>query len=198
MVVFSDGKLDKKACRRFKIKSVEGQNDYASMQEMLFRRLERAQKGGDNNSFLPLPQVMMMDGGQGHVNAAKAIVSMYPFDIKVCGLVKDDKHRLRGVFYNEEELAVKKASSLGVFLNEISEEVHRYAIGYHKILRKKEMLASVLEEIPGVGEKRRKALMLHFGRLDNIKKATVAELAAVSGMSEKLAQTVYDFFHAEA
>jgi len=197
MVVFSDGKLDKKACRRFKIKSVEGQNDYASMQEMLFRRMERAQKEGDSNGFWLLPEVMMMDGGQGHVNAAKAIISMYPFDIKVCGLVKDDKHRLRGVFYEGKELPVKKASSLGVFLNEISEEVHKYAIGYHKILRKKEMLASVLEDIPGVGEKRRKALMFHFGRLENIKKATVAELAAVSGMSQKLAQTVYDFFHAE-
>ncbi|WKY48517.1 excinuclease ABC subunit UvrC [Eubacteriaceae bacterium ES3] len=198
MVVFTDGKLDKKACRRFKIKSVDGQNDYASMQEMLFRRLERAQKGGENNGFLPLPQVMMMDGGQGHVNAAKAIISMYPFDIVVCGLVKDDQHRLRGVYKDNTELLVKKASTIGVFLNEISEEVHRYAIGYHKILRKKEMLASVLEEIPGVGEKRRKALMFHFGRLENIKKATLEELTGVSGMNQKLAQAVYDFFHRDA
>ncbi|WP_373481584.1 excinuclease ABC subunit UvrC [Acetobacterium sp.] len=197
MVVFDGGKLNRKACRRFKIKSVEGQNDYASMQEMIFRRMERAMKNQEGNNFLPLPEIMMIDGGLGHVNAAESIVSLYPVDIAVCGLVKDDRHRLRGIFYNGTEYPIKKATPLGVFLFEISEEVHRYTLGYHQILRKKEMLASQLEEIPGVGKKRREALMVHFGQVDKIKKATLAELLAVPGMQVKTAQAVFEFFHNE-
>ncbi|MBC3899107.1 excinuclease ABC subunit UvrC [Acetobacterium malicum] len=194
MVVFDDGKLNRKACRRFKIKSVEGQNDYASMQEMIFRRMERAMKTQEANNFLPLPEIMMIDGGVGHVNAAESIVSLYPVDIEVCGLVKDDRHRLRGIFHKGTEYPIKKATPLGVFLFEISEEVHRYTLGYHQILRKKEMLASQLEEIPGVGKKRREALMAHFGQVDKIKKATLAELMSVPGMQVKTAQAVLDFF----
>lgn len=193
MVVYSDGKLDRKAARRFKIKSVEGQDDYASMQEMVFRRLERAYKKQKN--FLPLPEVMMIDGGKGHVAAVQAIVDMYPLTTVVCGLVKDDHHRLRGLYVNKEEHALRKTSSLGVFLNGMSEEVHRYSLGYHKNLRKKGMLASLLEEIPGVGKKRRAALMLYFGRIDNIKTAPVEELMKVAGMNQKTAQAVYDHFH---
>ena len=195
MVVFDDGKLNRKACRRFKIKSVEGQNDYASMQEMIFRRMERAMKTQEINNFLPLPEIMMIDGGVGHVNAAESIVSLYSVDIAVCGLVKDDRHRLRGIFHKGTEYPIKKATPLGVFLFEISEEVHRYTLGYHQILRKKEMLASQLEEIPGIGKKRREALMAHFGQVDKIKKATLAELLAVPGMQTKTAQTVYEYFH---
>jgi len=195
MVVFDDGKLNRKACRRFKIKSVEGQNDYASMQEMIFRRMERAMKTQEVNNFLPLPEIIMVDGGVGHVNAAESIVSLYPVNIEVCGLVKDDRHRLRGIFHKGIEYPIKKATPLGVFLFEISEEVHRYTLGYHQILRKKEMLASQLEEIPGVGKKRREALMAHFGQVDKIKKATLEELTSVPGMQVKTAQAVFDFFY---
>lgn len=196
MVVYTEGKLDRKAARRFKIKAVAGQDDYASMQEILFRRLERAYKNQKNNGFLPLPDIMMIDGGQGHVKAAQAIVDLYPLETRVCGLVKNDQHRLRGLYYNKEEYALRKTSSLGVFLSDISEEVHRYTLGYHKNLRKKGMLASLLEEIPGVGKKRRAALMLYFGRIDNIKVASIDELMKVSGMNQKTAVAVYDFFQA--
>lgn len=195
MVVYTDGQLDRRAARRFKIKSVAGQNDYASMQEMIFRRLERAYKNQANNGFLPLPEVMMIDGGKGHVNAVQAIVDMYPVKTVVCGLVKDDHHRLRGLYVNQQEEVLRKTSNLGVFLNAISEEVHRYTLGYHQNLRKKGMLASILEEIPGVGKKRRAALMLYFGRIDNIKAAPVEDLIKVSGMNQKTAQAVYEYFH---
>lgn len=195
MVVFEDGKLNRKACRRFKIKSVEGQNDYASMQEMIFRRMERAMKFQEVNTFLPLPEIMMIDGGIGHVNAVESIVSLYPQKIAVCGLVKDDHHRLRGLFFNGNEYPIKKATPLGVFLFEISEEVHRYTLGYHQILRKKEMLASQLEDIPGVGKKRREKLMAHFGQVDKIKNAQLEDLLAIPGMQEKTAQAIFEYFH---
>lgn len=195
MVVFEDGKLNRKACRRFKIKSVEGQNDYASMQEMIFRRMERAMKVQEVNTFLPLPEIMMIDGGIGHVNAVESIVSLYPLKIAVCGLVKDDHHRLRGLFFNGNEYPIKKATPLGVFLFEISEEVHRYTLGYHQILRKKEMLASQLEDIPGVVKKRREKLMAHFGQVDKIKNAQLEDLLAIPGMQEKTAQAIFEYFH---
>ncbi|MBC3888659.1 excinuclease ABC subunit UvrC [Acetobacterium paludosum] len=195
MVVFEDGKLNRKACRRFKIKSVEGQNDYASMQEMVFRRMERAMKVQETNTFLPLPEIMMIDGGLGHVTAVESIVSLYPVSIAVCGLVKDDHHRLRGIFYQGKEVALKKATPLGVFLFEVSEEVHRYTLGYHQVLRNKEMLASRLEEIPGVGKKRRATLMAHFENINNIKNANAEEIMAIPGMSEKTAQAISEYFH---
>ncbi|KNZ42908.1 excinuclease ABC subunit UvrC [Acetobacterium bakii] len=195
MVVFTDGKVNRKACRRFKIKSVEGQNDYASMQEMVFRRLERAMKSDEKNTFLPLPEVIMVDGGSGHVSAIESIVSLYPVNIAVCGLVKDDRHRLRGLYFKGEEYPLKKATPLGIFLYEISEEVHRYTLGYHQILRKKEMLASSLEDIPGVGKKRREVLMKHFGRLENIKDAKIEDLMKLPGMSDKTARAIYDHFN---
>lgn len=195
MVVFDDGRLNRKACRRFKIKSVDGQNDYASMQEMVFRRMERAMKDQAGNTFLPLPEIMMIDGGIGHVNAVESIVSLYPVNIAVCGLVKDDHHRLRGLFFNGNEYAIKKATPLGVFLFEISEEVHRYTLGYHQILRKNEMLASRLEDIPGVGKKRRAALMAHFGQVEKIKTAQLEDLMAAPGMQQKTAQAIFEYFH---
>jgi len=194
MVVFTDGKINRKACRRFKIKSVDGQNDYASMQEMVFRRMERAMKTEEKSTFLPLPEIIMVDGGVGHVSAIEGIVSLYPVDIAVCGMVKDDHHRLRGLYFNGKEYPLKKATPLGIFLFEISEEVHRYTLGYHQILRKKGMLASSLEEISGIGKKRREALMAYFGRIDNIKKATREELVKVPGMNDKTTQAVFDYF----
>ena len=169
MVVFQGGKPDKKAYRRFKIKSVDGQNDYASMQEMIFRRIERGIKeqneGKDpkKSSFLPFPDVFCIDGGKTHVDAVRSILQMYPdVHIEVCGMVKDD---------------------------------HRYALGYHQTLRKKGMLESRLEEIPGIGKKRRELLMRHYGSLNNLKKTTLDELKTLPGMSDKTAQAVFDYFN---
>lgn len=201
MVVFIDGKPAPKAYRRFKIKTIEGQNDYGSMQEMLFRRVEhgmREKKAGvpeDESAFLPFPEIFMIDGGKTHVEAAQAILSMYPeIDSVVCGLVKDDHHQLRGLIYGDEEYHVAKGTPLSTFLNEISEEVHRYAIGYHRKLRKKNMLASTLDEIPGIGVKRRESLMRYFGTIEAIKNASAEELIKVDGMNAKSADAVVDYF----
>ena len=199
MVVFKNGKPDKKAYRRFKIKSVDGQNDYASMQEMIFRRIERGmaeRRGGKTEgSFLPFPEVFCIDGGQTHVDAVRSIVSMYPeLDVAVCGMVKDDHHRIRGLVYKGEEYPLKRSTPLCTFLSDISEEVHRYALGYHQTLRKKGMLASRLEEIPGIGKKRREILMRHFGNVANIEKATLEEIQGLPGMTETSARAVIDYF----
>lgn len=197
MVVFSDGRPDRKAYRRFKIKSVEGQNDYGSMQEVLFRRIERGLKEQaegvepGKSSFLPFPEIFCIDGGKTHIDAVRSILGMYPeLDIAVTGLVKDDHHHLRGLIYKDEEYPLQHGTPLCTFLSEISEEVHRYALGYHHQLRKKGMMASELEGIPGIGKKRREALMRHFGRIENIKTATVQELSAIPGMDVRAAKAV--------
>lgn len=201
MVVFEEGKPNKKAYRRFKIKSVDGQNDYGSMQEMVFRRIERgmSEKASgepfDQCGFLPFPEVIFIDGGKTHVDAAKSILSMYPeLDPAVAGLVKDDHHRLRGIIYEGEEYTLKQGTPLCTFLNEISEEVHRFAIGYHRQLRSKGMLASLLETIPGIGPKRRDALVRTFGSPENIKSATLEELTAIPEMDARSVEAVVQFF----
>lgn len=202
MVVYTDGQPDKKAYRRFRIKDVEGQNDYASMQEMIFRRIERgvkeAQEGKATGGFLPFPEVFLIDGGQTHVAAVESILAMYPeLNIRVCGMVKDDHHRIRGLMDNGVEHPLKPTTALCTFLTDISEEVHRYAVTYHRNLRKKGMLESKLEEIPGIGKKRREALIRHFGSVKNIREATAAEISALPGMSEKTAQSVREYFESE-
>ena len=201
MVVFEQGKPQPKAYRRFKIQTVEGQNDYASMQEMLFRRIEHGMrelkegKTPGESSFLPFPEVFMIDGGKTHVDAAQSILSMYPeLNSVVCGLVKDDHHQLRGVIYQDQEYQLTYGTPVCTFLNEISEEVHRFAITYHRQLRKKSMLASRLETIPGIGKKRREALMRYFNTLENIKNASRDELLKVNGMNQKSADAVYQYF----
>lgn len=137
----------------------------------------------------------MIDGGKTHVEAAESILSMYPeLNIAVCGLVKNDKHTLRGVVYHGEEYAVKYGTPVYSFLNEISEEVHRYAIGYHRTLRQKGMFSSELENIPGVGPKRRAALMRAFGTLDEIKKAALEEIAEIPEMDSRSAEAVVSYF----
>ncbi|MEG0310656.1 MAG: excinuclease ABC subunit UvrC [Eubacterium sp.] len=202
MVVFTEGRPDKKAYRRFKIKSVDGQNDYASMQEMLFRRIERGMKekneeeNEEKSSFLPFPEIFCIDGGRTHVDAVRNIVQMYPdLDIKVCGMVKDDHHHIRGLIYKDEEYPLKRSTPLCTFLNEISEEVHRYALGYHQTLRKKGMLESRLEEISGIGKKRRALLMRHYGNIDNLEKAELSELSELPGMNQKIAESVVAYFN---
>ncbi|MCH4072982.1 excinuclease ABC subunit UvrC [Pseudoramibacter sp.] len=202
MVVFENGKANPKAYRRFKIKTVEGQNDYASMQEMLFRRIEHGMKeekeGKDphESSFLPFPEIFMIDGGRTHVEAAQSILSMYPeLDITVCGLVKDEHHQLRGVVYQDREYKLTYGTPVCTLLNEISEEVHRFAIAYHRKLRKKGMLSSELESIPGIGKKRRTALMTYFRTIENIKTATPEDLVKVKGMNQKAADAVFQYFN---
>lgn len=202
MVVFRGAKPDKKSYRRFKIESVDGQDDYASMQEMLFRRIERGVKekneGKGASGFLPFPDVFAIDGGKGHVQAAEQILSMYPqIDSAVIGLVKDEHHRIRGVIYGGKEYPLKYATPLSRYLSEISEEVHRFALGYHRALRKKSMLESRLEAIPGIGKQRRETLMRHFGSVKNISAASAEELSALPGISTKTAQAVHDYFNQE-
>ncbi len=201
MVVFENGKATPKAYRRFKIKTVEGQNDYGSMQEMIFRRIERGVKERNaetpekTGGFLPFPEVFMIDGGKTHVEAAESILTMYPeLNIAVCGLVKNDKHTLRGVVYQGDEYAVKYGTPVYSFLNEISEEVHRYAIGYHRKLRQKGLFSSELEKIPGVGPKRRAALMRSFGTVDEIKKAKLEQIEEIPEMDRRAAESVISYF----
>ena len=203
MVVFENGKPQKKAYRRFKIKSVTGQNDYGSMQEMIFRRMERgiAEKTKDTTkgNFLPFPEVMCIDGGKTHVNAVSSVLSMYKeIDIKVCGLVKNDQHQIRGVVYKEEEYPLKPGTPLTKLLYDISEEVHRFALGYHQNLRKKTMLETQLTSIKGVGPKRRALLLSRFGTLEKIAQANVEELEQQEGINHNTAQAVYDYFKRKA
>ena len=200
MVVYEDGRANRQAYRRFKIKSVDGQNDYASMQEMIFRRIERGmaelKEGKTSGSFLPFPDLFCIDGGKTHVDAVRSILNMYPeLDIPVCGMVKDDHHRIRGLIYKDEEYPLKRSTPLCTFLSDISEEVHRYALGYHQTLRKKGMLASELEQIPGIGKKRREILMRHFGNINHIKAASVEEIKALPGLTEASAEAVVAYFN---
>ncbi|NLN97069.1 MAG: excinuclease ABC subunit UvrC [Eubacteriaceae bacterium] len=201
MVVFTHGRPDKKAYRRFRIQSVEGQDDYASMQEMIFRRMERGIKEqkegleGSKSAFLPFPDLFCIDGGQAHVDAVKSILHMYPeLSFEVCGLVKDQHHTLRGIIYQDKEYRFDKGTPASKFLTEISEEVHRYALGYHQSLRKKTMLHSELGSIPGIGPKRLKNLLMTFKNAENIKNATVKELEAVPGMNRKVAEAVVAYY----
>ena len=169
---------------------------------MIFRRIERGVKEQENgttkSSFLPFPDIMAIDGGKTHVDAVKSILEMYPqLNIEVVGLVKDDHHKIRGLIYEDEEYPLKFATPLCSYMSEISEEVHRYALSYHQSLRRKNMLESRLEEIPGIGKKRRETLMRHFGNLKNIREAGEDEIAALPGMSAKTAAGVHDYFSQE-
>lgn len=205
MVVFEDGKPKKSDYRKFKIKTVEGPNDYASMYEVLSRRFTHAineknelkKKGIDESfgSFCRLPDILFMDGGKGQVNVALQVIEELGLDIPVCGMVKDDKHRTRGLFFNNEELPIEIGSEEFKLITRIQDETHRFAIGYHKNLRSKEQVHSILDDIPSIGPKRRRALMIHYNSLEDIKNATVEELSKVETMDIKSAKSVYDFFH---
>lgn len=198
MVVYEDLKANKKAYRRFKIKNVEGQNDYASMQEIVFRRIEKGKKemklgiGG----FLPFPDIIFLDGGLGHINAIKEILSLYPeINIPIFGLVKDDHHKLRGVIYEGKSIEIPQSTPIYYLLNNISEEVHRFTIEYHKKLRDSKLIQSQLNEIEGVGDAKKRDLLKYFKGIDAIKKASIEELMDVKGISNKLAINIYDYFH---
>lgn len=205
MVVFDDGKPKKSEYRKFRIKTVEGPNDYASMYEVLKRRfshglMEIEQLNEKNfstefGSFSKFPDLIMMDGGVGQVHIAMQVLSELDIDIPVCGMVKDDNHRTRGLFFDEHEIPIDTNSEGFRLMTRIQDEVHRFAIEYHRSLRSKEQVKSILDDIPGIGEKRRKALMKHFASIEAIKNAAIDELAQAESMNEKAAASVYKFFH---
>lgn len=205
MVVYENGKPKRSDYRKFRIKTVEGPNDYASMEEVLTRRfehgMEEKQQQKEKNqeeqygSFTRFPDLILMDGGKGQVHSALSVLEKLKLEIPVCGMVKDDKHRTRGLYYQNQEIPIEKDSEAFRLITRIQDEAHRFAIEYHRSLRSKNQIHSVLDEIAGIGPARRKALMKHFMGVEKIKEATVEELAEVSSMNEKSAQAVYDFFH---
>ena len=205
MVVFDDGKPKKSEYRKLRIKTVEGPNDYASMYEVLKRRfshglmeieqLNEKNLSNEFGSFTKFPDLIMMDGGVGQVHIAMQVLSELDIDIPVCGMVKDDNHRTRGLFFDEHEIPIDTNSEGFRLMTRIQDEVHRFAIEYHRSLRSKEQVKSILDDIPGIGEKRRKALMKHFASIEAIKNAAIDELAQAESMNEKAAASVYKFFH---
>ena len=205
MVVFEQGKPKRNDYRKFKIKWVQGADDYASMYEVLTRRLshgireakELQEKNIQNDfgSFTRFPDLIMMDGGKGQVNIALKVMDELKLNIPVCGMVKDDNHRTRGLYYNNVELPIDTHSEGFKLITRIQDETHRFAIEYHRSLRSKTQVRSVLDDISGIGPTRRKALMKHFGSIELISNASVEELAKVSSMNEKSATEVYLFFH---
>lgn len=205
MVVFENGKPKKSDYRKFKIKTVKGPDDYASMYEVLTRRFKHGIKErkelemkallDELGSFTRFPDLIMMDGGAGQVQVAKRVLSELKLDIPVCGMVKDNKHRTRGIFFEERELPVKVDSEGFHLMTRIQDEVHRFAIEYHRSLRSKEQVKSILDDINGIGKNRKKALMKHFQSIEDIRNATVEELGQVESMNEYAARNVYEFFH---
>ena len=197
MVVYVDGKPKKSDYRKFKIKTVEGPNDYASMQEVLSRRLSHR----DDKGFGEMPDLIMIDGGKGQVNAVMEVIDKLADEgaaellrIPVCGLVKDDRHRTRGMMFRGQEYIMDRSSEPFRLITRIQDETHRFAIEYHRKLHGKGQLHSVLDDIDGIGPKRRNALIRQFRTLDNIKAASLEELAGVPGMNTKAAQSVIDHF----
>ena len=196
MVVFVDGKPKKDQYRRFKIKTVDGANDYASLKEVLTRRLKHGlaeQTEGGNGKFSALPDVIMMDGGRGQVNIALEVLKELELSIPVCGMVKDSHHRTRGLYYNNIEIPMDSHSELFLLITRMQDEAHRFAITYHRSLRGKRNLASVLDDIPGVGEKRKKNLLKHFGSFTKIKEASIEELLEVEGINHAVAEEIYSY-----
>lgn len=226
MVVYENGKPKKSDYRRFKIKTVEGPDDYASMKEVLTRRFAHAVSNRDTStvdstktssdrpchserseesyqseerkikdSFEKLPDLILMDGGRGQVNAALEVAESFGLNIRICGMVKDDHHRTRGLYFENEELPIDTGSECFKLITRIQDETHRFAIEYHKSLRSKAQVRSILDDIEGIGATRRRALITHFETITAIKEAGVEELVKAPGMNIKAAQAVFDFFH---
>ncbi|WP_131079253.1 excinuclease ABC subunit UvrC [Clostridioides difficile] len=187
MVVYTNAKKDKKEYRRYKIKTVIGPNDYDSMAEIVDRRLKHGN----------LPDLILLDGGKGQVSAVKKVLELNDVDIPLWGMYKDDKHRTKGLICKEKEIELDKTTNLYRFIASIQEEVHNYAITYHRSLRNKALTKSILDDIQGIGEKRKKSLLNHFKDVDAIKKATMEKLLEVDGMNKSIADNVYNFFRKE-
>jgi excinuclease ABC subunit C len=205
MIVFENGKPKNRDYRRFKIKYVEGANDYESMKEVMQRRfthglkereqLEEEGKELELGKFALLPDLILIDGGLGQVNAVLPILKELNLNIPVCGMVKDDKHRTRGLIYNGQEITVPISSHAFRLITNVQDEAHRFAISYHRSLRSKTVVKSQLDEVPGIGPARRQALLKKFGSLKNIKSATIEELSEVQGMNKKTAEMIYHYFN---
>jgi len=213
MVVFEGGKPKKADYRKFKTKTIAGPDDYASMKEVLTRRFEHAKRElqelqetyktdskeavAEMGSFTRLPDLILMDGGRGQVNIALEVLAEQKLSIPVCGMVKDDNHRTRGLYYNNIEIPIDTRSEGFHLITRIQDETHRFAIEYHRSLRGKAQTRSVLDDIPGVGGARRRTLMKHYGSLEALKQAEVEELAKLPSMNIRAAQAVYDFLHSK-
>lgn len=199
MVVYEHGKPKRNDYRKFKIKSVQGPDDYASMNEVLTRRFEHGlrerQDESETGGFQAFPDLIMMDGGRGQVNIALEVLEKLNLYIPVCGMVKDDNHRTRGLYFNNVELPIDRNSECFRLITRIQDEAHRFAITFHRQLRSKGQVHSILDDIPGVGPARRKDLMRSFENIEAIRNATVDNLKELPSMNEKSAQEVYKFFH---
>ncbi len=205
MVVFEKGKPKKADYRKFKIRSVTGPDDYASMYEVLKRRFTHGQKELQEckeknldeslGSFTKYPDLILMDGGKGQVGIALRVLSELNLKIPVCGMVKDDNHRTRGLFYENKELSIDKSGELFRLITRIQDETHRFAIEYHRSIRQKNQVHSILDDINGVGPARRRALMKYFMSLEAIQTADVEEILKVPSMNLKSATQVFEFFH---
>ena len=199
MVVYEHGKPKRNDYRKFKIKSVQGPDDYASMKEVLTRRFEHGlrerQDESETGGFQAFPDLIMMDGGRGQVNIALEVLEKLNLHIPVCGMVKDDNHRTRGLYFNNVELPIDRNSECFRLITRIQDEAHRFAITFHRQLRSKGQVHSILDDIPGVGPARRKDLMRSFENIEAIRNATVDDLKELPSMNEKSAQEVYKFFH---
>ena len=198
MVVYEKGRPKRNDYRKFRIKNVQGPDDYASMEEVLTRRfehglLEREEKG--EGGFSSFPDLILMDGGKGQVNIALQVLDKLHLNIPVCGMVKDDNHRTRGLYYQNQELPIDRNSECFRLITRIQDEAHRFAITFHRQLRSKGQVHSILDDIPGIGPARRKDLMRNFENIEAIRNATVEELKELPSMNEKSAQEVYKFFH---
>lgn len=205
MVVYEKGKPKRSDYRKFKIQSVSGPDDYACMKEVLTRRfvhgmeermeLDRKAIDKEFGSFTKFPDLLLMDGGKGQVNIALQVLEELQINIPVCGMVKDDNHRTRGLYYRNAEIPIDTHSEGFKLITRIQDEAHRFAIEYHRSLRSKAQVKSVLDEIPGVGPARRKALMRHFKSIEDIKNAEIEQLSEVPEIPEHIAWQIYDFFH---
>lgn len=205
MVVFEKGKEKRSDYRKFKIKTVAGPDDYACMREVLMRRFEHGLKEAKQlnekqldlefGSFTKFPDLLLMDGGKGQVNIALQVLEELQLDIPVCGMVKDDNHRTRGLYYNNVEIPIDRHSEGFKLITRIQDEAHRFAIEYHRSLRSKSQVKSILDDIPGVGENRRKALMRHFNSIEEMTHASEEELAEIPEIPQRVAKEIYAFFH---
>ncbi|KAB3529228.1 excinuclease ABC subunit UvrC [Alkaliphilus pronyensis] len=207
MIVIEEGKPKHKDNRRFKIKTIEGPNDYGSLEEIITRRFLRGMQETkeiieerltiNEGKFSVFPDLIMVDGGFGQVTSVEKALKALDINIPVCGMIKDSKHKTRGLAFKGEEIIIDKHKELFRFIYSIQEEVHKFAISYHKTLRKKDMLKSQLQEIKGIGDAKRKALMKHFNSIENIKKASPSELQEVKGITRANAEEIIKFFTEE-
>ena len=205
MIVYEKGRPKRSDYRKFKLRTVTGPDDYGSMYEVLTRRfthgmqeqeeIKESEKEEETGSFNRFPDIIMMDGGKGQVNVCIQVLGELGLNIPVCGMVKDDNHRTRGLYYNNEEIPIDRHSEGFKLITRIQDEAHRFAIEYHRSLRNKAQVHSVLDDIEGIGETRRKALMRRYQSLDKIREASIEDLALTESMNERAAKQVYDFFH---